>query len=215
MKRAIIGLIMLGLSAICCSAELIENGDFSKGVNYWRINRHTGYIPTPNIKVSGGVLKFNRLSPLSSSYLTLSTVVNIRKGKTYKLSYDIKGPAKGRYTLVIGEGAVSDKEKSQKSEASYHYSAKGKKAKKDVPDEWTTVEAEFVGKHDTMKSWFDKARASLKGNKLKDDRTGKVNSKAQEEVDFDDRPCMSRLGFKIGSLEGELSLRNISIVEVE
>jgi len=218
MNRRVMSILLpLGLSAICCSAELIENGDFSKGVNYWRINRHTGYVPTPNIKVSGGVLKFNKLSPLSAGYLTLGTVVNIRKGKKYKLSYDIKGPAKGSYSLKIGENAVRDKKKDKKSKASYHYTATGKKAMKGVPAEWTTVEAEFVGKHDTMKRWFEKSRAALKSSKLKDDRTGKIDKKqsAGDEVDFDDRPCMSRVGFWLGSLEGELSLRNISIVEVE
>jgi hypothetical protein len=139
------------------------------------------------------------------SYLTISTPVDIKKGKKYKLSYEIKGPAKKTYSVSIGERPFGGKK------GSYHYKSGRKHTV--VPQEWTTVEVEFTGVHNTKASWYSAVCEGMKKNKLKKDRT--EGKRGSAKVPVNERPCTSTLIFILGKLEGQLHLRNISIIEFD
>jgi len=123
----------------------------------------------------------------------------------YKLSYEIKGPAEGGYRVTIGDRG----DRRTDVRPSLHYAASALP----VGDEWDTVEVEFEGKHDTDRKWYRDTCDLNENNRL---RNGKALSRPNEiEVKSSDLPCRSMLRFSFGNLKGELSIRNVSVTEVE
>ena len=78
-------------------AELIKNGDFSDGVNYWSVsvNPHYG-DPKPVFALVEGGLEAKKLRSTKPPYVNIAQAVNIRKGKRYQLSYEVRGEEIGR-----------------------------------------------------------------------------------------------------------------------
>lgn len=195
--------------AVCGHAdELVENGDFKDDLNYWQLHRHGGYVPEPTTRLANGELSFSGLSFLTKYYLSLSQAVEIKKGVNYKLSYEIKGPAKQNYVIRIGDpGSTADDIK-----PTLHYLG----TKLTVSAEWQTVEQEFVGKFDTDRNWYRKVNKARKYNTLDKKGVARTPRLADKiKVDPEDRPCTTFLSFYLGSLEGRFAIRNISITEVE
>jgi len=198
--------MVLALSA--SAADLLENGDLKDNLNYWQLHRHPGYKPEPKTSYTKGVISFSGLTYLTHFYLSLSQAVDIKKGVTYKLSYEIKGPADKTYRVRVGDpGSVPDSIKPV-----LHFND----SKLTVTGDWQTVEKEFVGKFDTDRSWYRKVTKARKYNTLSS-KTGQARTPRgadKIEVDPEDRPCVTFLHFYLGSLEGRVSIRNISITEV-
>ena len=196
--------------AFCASgADLIENGDLKDDLNYWKLHRHAGYKPEPTTRYTKGELSFSGLTFLTKYYLSLSQAVEIKKGVKYKLSYEIKGPATKTYTIRLGDPG----DRGNNIEGVYHYIDH----KLTAPADWQTVEVEFTGKFDTDRNWYRKVTKARKYNTFSS-KTGQARApRAADvvEVDPEDRPCVTTLGFYFGSLEGRVSIRNISIVEVD
>jgi hypothetical protein len=194
--------------SLCASAELVDNGDFKKDLPYWRLFRHHGYVPQPVIKRIDGGLEFTKLSFLTHYYYSLSTAVKIKEGVKYTLSYDIKGPATKHYFVRLGDpGDTND----ENVKPVWHYFG----ANLSVPTDWQTITVPFVGKFDTQTRWYTRVRLARKNNKINKDGWARAarEKAALVKVDASDRPCVSSLDFFFGQLEGQVSIRNVSIVE--
>ena len=201
-KLIITGLLALGF-ATWSFAELIENGDFADGVAYWQMGPSGHYgNPDPKFQVVEGALEVTKLHSAHSSYLTISQAVNIRKGKRYKLSYEVKGVGKGEYGVSIVHP----------SKGRHHT------MKKKLPGpSWTLVEAEFEGSYDTDEKWFKKVRSGTRKNELhkgvrttRDKKLGDI-----KKLKRADPASRSTLLFGVGSLDSSIAIRNVSIVELK
>ena len=196
--------VALSLSA---SAELVDNGDFKRDLPYWRLFRHHGYVPQPVVQRIDGGLEFSKLSFLTHYYFSLSTAVKIKEGVKYTLSYDIKGPATKQYYIRLGDPGDTNDENVKRV---WHYFGR----RLTVPDEWETITVSFVGKFDTQTRWYTRTRLARKKNKINKAGSARAAGEkaARVEVDASDRPCVSTLDFLLGELEGQVSIRNISII---
>ncbi len=194
-------LLAVGLAATS-RAELIENGDFSEGVNYWsvRVSPHHG-DPDPVFALVDGGLEANKLHRTKAGYVNISQAVDIRQGKRYKLSYEIRGAASGIYRVSI-----------QHLMKGRHYVS----PQATPSPSWESFAAEFTGKYDTDKYWFEEWRAATKDNELVKGRGTPRGKLAEiERVGRDDPPTRSVLYFSLGDLKGSFAVRNVSIIELD
>lgn len=210
-RRTLVAILTSTMTLASCSfgGELIENGDFRDDLNYWKLERRSGYVPAPATRCRKGELSFSGLSFLTKTYLSLRQAVEIKKGVRYKLSYEIKGPATQTYAVRLG--SYGDPKNDIKPTLHYRSAANLKVAKG-----WQTVVAEFTGKFDTDRNWYRKVSKARQNNRLDKKGSARTPRGADKvKVDASDRPCTTTLNFLLGSLEGRLSIRNISIQEVE
>ncbi len=160
------------------------------------------------VKHKPGMITFQKLVPNTNYYLSLATAVNIEKGKNYILTYEVKGPATGKYTVRIADpGDHMDRNVNPVNHV-IHVGT--------VTENWETVELPFTGKFDTKSIWYKKIQMLRKTNKLSDGRTPfkDQNKFAAIKPENSDRPCESTLSFFIGLLRGDVSFRNVSVKEV-
>ncbi len=202
MKRLAAATTVALTFATWTSAELLENGNFADGVSYWQVSVAGGYGgPDPMFRVVDGALEGAPLHRADPGYLIIAQAVNIRKGKSYKLSYEVKGEGEGNYIVSI----------------LHVFKGKHHAKRAAMPGtSWEKVESEFVGAYDTDEKWFKKWRKATKDNTLKDGRTPRSEDlrdikKAKEG----EPPTRSTLRFSIGDLAGSFGVRNVSLVEVE
>lgn len=203
-RRTFVMVVTVGLAALQLRAgEMLKNPGVSKDLNYWICRTHHGYVPKPNVTLQKGVFMASGCSPLTNYYLSLMQVVNIRKGRRYKLSYEIRGKGGGTYRAICGQTVGHHKDK-------LHLALNNKK----VTDSWETVEAEFVGKFDTDAKWVRKLQRACRNHKLKNGNAMSKEARSTEGANKES-PNHSTLMFLMGSLEGEFAIRNISLVELE
>lgn len=182
-------------------SEMIENGDFSDGVSGWSVNCSSHYgAPDPVFEVAGGALNGSRLHSAKSSYLSVIQAVDIRKDKRYRLSYEVKGDARGNYGVAILQVNMG-------KHVSKKFSVEG--------SDWEKVEAEFTGNYDTDQKWVRDWHKQARENQIKNGRTQSGELKNLSKEYRTDEPTLSSLSFYLGSLSGSISLRNISLVELE
>ncbi len=209
MKRFILAAgVALLMGTPFSTAELVENGDFKKNLPYWHVNIAGGYQPKPTVKHKPGEISFSNLVPLTAIYLSMTTALDIEKGKKYLLSYEVKGPATGSYGLSIGD--MGDPQKRDVKPV-MHFRTKGKATEK-----WEKIEHAFTGAFNTRSTWYKKIQMLRKSCKLSNGQTrvdrGKLRALKPENSEL---PCRSSLLLTLGALRGEISFRNFSVKEVK
>jgi hypothetical protein len=194
----VIAMVMLGvLTAMTASAELIENGNFFKGAAHWDLAVPSVYGPPPVANIKKNTLELSGLGGASMGYLTLNQAVHVRSNTSYKMRFEAMGDTAGKFLVAL------------------HDPGKGAHVSKifETETSWKTYEVEFVGAYETDKNWVRKWIKATRGNKLQGGHT--VGSMLHEVDDPNgDGPIRTYLTMGLGEIRGNLSLRNISIVEV-
>ncbi len=201
---------IIGLSIACVflalpgMAEEVKNGDFSKDLSYWRLNRHKSYGKTGDFDVKQGALLAEGLQPDAASYLSLIQPVNIRKGVKYKLRLKLKGDQGNLYRLALGDSLLK----------TFHF----KPIKKTLQggSDWETIEQEFTGKFDTDEKWVKDFEKLTKKNKLvKGQRTPHIPKSKQPRAKNYDVPSKTSLNILFGEMSGAFAIKDVSIVEMK
>jgi hypothetical protein len=178
-------------------AELLENGNFSKGAANWEMAAPSVYGPPPEARIEMGEFHLAKLSATVPGYLTLNQAVDIRKDKKYKLTFEAKGEGKGQYLVALHDPGRL-----------------GHVSKLFTPaPAWESKEVEFTGQFDTDSGWVRDWLKATRGSKLQGGRTVNTTLHKIRESKGDD-PSRTWLTFAVGELDGTFALRNVSVVEV-
>lgn len=191
-----VSLIVGLLTVMTASAEVIENGTFSKGAAHWDLAVPTVYGPPPAATIKNNALELSGLGGSSMGYLTLNQAVHIQSNKSYKMRFEAMGNTAGKFLVAL------------------HDPGKGSHVSKIVETEpsWKTYEIDFVGTYETDKNWVRKWIKATRGNKLEGGHT--VGSLLHEvDEPKGDGPVRTYLTMGLGEIRGNFAVRNISIVE--
>jgi hypothetical protein len=123
------------LFAAASRGELIENGNFPDEVKHWHLAVPSAYGRAPEAEVADGSLVVKRLHP--SGYIGLHQAVNIRNGKNYLLTFEVRGTPGERYLVMVRDPGKKA-----------HVSRRIK-----ISESWTPVSLEFAGVFDTDQGW--------------------------------------------------------------
>lgn len=197
-----LGSMLFATAVLAAPAELVHNGDFRRDLPGWHISLEKGYGYKPTFQVQDGALHATGLKNVTPTYLMVRTALDIRKGVSYRISFEYRGPARGEFAVWIGEMQPT------LAEPNKHFV----RGKLQPGSDWQTFEAEFVGKYDTDPRWYKQWMAESRNNRIiKGTQTeGFKNLPERPEKG---QACRSPLMFLIGGLEGEFALRNVSVVE--
>lgn len=196
------GLLVAGLAG-GVSAELVENGNFARGVNDWQVSLspHYGGVD-PKASVDEGELRFSGLQSVRDVYYTVYQPVDIREGKRYRLSFEAQGGG-GFYRVVVREFSTR--------KGGVHHALKAARPSMS----WEKIETEFTGAYDTDQNWLKKMRKVLAKNKVSGAETPNREAIKLGSGGEGDDPSQTLLMFVIGEVSGTFALRNISITELD
>ena len=201
MKHTLV-LLTLFLTPFFAHAELLQNGNFEKETQYWRVIRHGGYGSLTTARVANGELHLGNLVSVSTHYLSVSQPVLIEKGKEYRFTFEVKGKSEGKLTFYVGDVA-----------------AREISAKRVVLDgtDWQEMEFVFTAKCSTDPKWFKKAQKANRGNELGKKGMTETDAKTHEKYKSikEDAGYTCKASIAVGAVEGNIALRNISIVKVD
>ena len=195
LKLATLALLCLASTGF---AELLENGNFAKGVNHWRVAKHQHYGFETKADVEKGELSLSGLRKTKSSYFSINQAVLIEKDKSYTITYEIKGPSGSGYAVRLGD---SESEMMD-----------GKKFTLKT-DSWEKGSLTLKAESSTESKWYKAWHSAQRKNKLEKGRT--PNPKKKVEPKKKGIGSATYLRFVIGEIEGHVALRNISAVEVK
>lgn len=196
MKTMIVAIMMGMVPILVTSAELIENGTFSKGVAHWDLAVPTVYGPPPAANVKNNVLELSGLGGASMGYLTLNQAVNIQNNKPYKMRFEAMSDGVSKFLVALHDpGQGSHVSKIFETEVS-----------------WKTYEFDFVGTYETDERWVRKWIKATRGSELKGGQTvGTLLHQVEDPKG--DGPVRTYLTIGLGEVRGLFAIRNVSITE--
>lgn len=202
----IITLYFLIISAMADSKNLVKNGDFPRrNLEYWKlVGNENNYGKTITPKISKRTLTLSGLIASSSEYLRLNQHVDIQKGKKYKLTFDakVKEGTNGEVSVFLHRPSYA------------RTSSNDGVLRHNMPTlfkpttEWTSFTVEFTGQYETDNK-------DLKKYGPRHIKAIVKQTKKWKEVSTDPGVAPTILGFQLGGLKGEFSLRKVTIVEVK
>lgn len=92
---ALLGLLLINSTGL---AELLENGDFSKGINHWFLARNADYGVVTAAQVKDGALQLSKLTGPNPRYMGLSQPVDISEGTTYRVTFDYQASPDAKFS---------------------------------------------------------------------------------------------------------------------
>ncbi|BDS05082.1 hypothetical protein NT6N_01220 [Oceaniferula spumae] len=193
------------LTVVSLAAEknLVENGDFgSKKLKSWEVGVTKKYGQDLDYDIKNKGIHFKAINGASPKYVTLSQYIEIKKGKKYRVSFEamMGKEAKGKTTMSIGRPGFA---RPLKTADHYdHLSSEKFEAK----TEWTKFSYEFTGTYDS-----DNKEAMQKDFKAS-------KAKAVWKEKEQGSPVLvapTWIVFNLGGIDGDFSLRNVMVVEVE
>jgi hypothetical protein len=96
--------LFLSLAAFAVPAELLSNGDFRSGLDGWKVRRHKEFhhinarlgraegVPTVSVAIT---------KPAAPQYFILEQAVDIKEGKYYRLSAELRLAGEGKVGLMV------------------------------------------------------------------------------------------------------------------
>ena len=201
MKHLLTMAAALGLATLGVSAELIKNGDFSSQVRHWGLMRTPSYGYTNNAEVKDGELHFSKLTGNTPHYFWVGQPVDIDEGKTYRISFEVKGTEGQKYGVILG--------------APSRRIVNGKRLTIEG-DDWKKVEVPLLSKTGSDTSWVRDTKKIYAKHTLDNGRSiypGKKKPARPDRPDGDKYATL--MMFNIGAVTGEIAFRNVSMVEEE
>lgn len=181
--------------------NLVKNGGFSsKNIEPWHLGITQKYGEKAPYKTQKHAIHFTDLKPLNLKYLTLSQYIEIKSGTSYQVTFDaqIAKDTEGKITMAVGRPGYARPR--QKSDQYDHL-----KPVTFIPEtEWKTFTYTFSGVYKT-----DNKDAKKKGTKELKKKWKAIGTNTDPGV------APSWIIFNLGAIKGELSLRNVNIVEVK
>ncbi len=202
-KLALLSILAIAFTPTLQAKEknLVEKGDFSgRNLEPWHLGVTKKYDEEAPYKTQKHAIHFTDLKPTGLKYLTLSQYIEIKKGKSYQVSFDVKiaEGTEGKISMSVGRPGFA--QPMQESDVYDHL-----KPLKFVPEtEWKTFTYTFSGVYKT-----DNKDAKKKGRKELKEKWKKIGTGTDPGV------APSWIIFNLGAMKGELFLRNVKVVEVK
>lgn len=209
MKNIIVQITILFLlinSAIADTENLVKNGDFPRrNLEYWQlVGNESKYGTKITPKISKRSITLSGLIASSAGYLRLNQHVDIKKGKKYKLTFEakIKEGTDGEVSVFLHRPSYA---RTPSNDGVFRHN---KPTLFKPTTEWTSFTVEFTGQYETDNEDLEKYGPKHIKAVLK-------QTEKWKKVSTDPGVAPTILGFQLGALKGEFSLRKVSIVEVK
>ncbi|MFC4992056.1 carbohydrate binding domain-containing protein [Rubritalea tangerina] len=181
-------------------SNIVENGDFkSKRLKEWDIRPTKGYY-TKDIepKISKGSIQFSKLRGEYPRDLVFRQFVDLKPNTQYAVSFEAKGNVDPKNKIVFGVGRPHFA--CPKKDLTDYFHLKLTKLK--ITPEWQTFSYEFktiykTDNKDARKNGFNESAAK----------------KEWAKATTDPGEAPTHVIFKLGDIEGDISIRNVQLVE--
>ena len=179
-------------------SNLIENGDFSSGVEHWGIQRNPDYGVKTTAEVKKGEgLVLKGLREAKGGYMGIIQAVKVEEGRKYKLSFEVKSSSPKGYSVTLGDWSAD-----LISSKHHNFSSAS----------WHKVECVLQAKGSSDSKWYKAWHSAYRKSKLVDGKTR--FEKIKDPKDRKQNPG-NVLRFGIGLVSGEFGIRNVVMEEVK
>ena len=202
-KVALLSILAITFTSTLQAKEknLVKNGNFSgSNIDPWHLGITKKYGDEAPYKTRKHAIHFTDLKPLNLKYLTLTQLIEIKKGKSYQISFDaqIAEDSEGQIKVAVGRPGFARPK--QDSDGYDHL----KPTTFNPETEWKTFTYTFSGVYKTNNKDVKK-----KGTKELKKKWKALGTGTDPEI------APTWIIFNLGAMKGELFIRNVKIVEVK